>query len=69
MNANKMLFRGIKVGMILLIALLIVYGTMKASFVAFDYGYRYALQSLVGAEAEENTESTEGTEGTESTGE
>ena len=64
MNANKMLFRGIKVGAILLIALLIVYGTMKVGFVAFDYGYRYAIQSLAGAELEENTESTEGTEST-----
>ena len=64
MNANKMLFRGIKVGTILLIALLIVYGTMKAGFAAFDYGYRYAIHSLVGADLEENTESTEGTEST-----
>ena len=56
MKANKMLFRGIKVGLILLFVLLVVYGTMKAGFSAFEYGYRYAIQSLVGVDIEENTE-------------
>ena len=62
MNVNKMLIRGIKVGLILLFVLLVAYGTMKAGFAAFDFGYRYAIQSLAGAQ--ENTESTEGTEST-----
>ena len=64
MKANKMLFRGIKVGLILLIILVIVYGIMKVGFVAFDFGYRYALESLVSDTVEESTESTEGTEST-----
>ena len=54
MNVNKMIFRGIKVGFILLLVLLIVYGTMQASFWAYEYGYRFAIESLV----EENTEGT-----------
>ena len=64
MKANKMLFRGIKVGLILLFVLGISYGTMKAGFTAFEFGYRYAMQSLVGADMNESTESTEGTEST-----
>lgn len=54
MDINKMIFRGVKVGFILLLALLIVYGTMQASFAAYEYGYRFAIESLI-----EN--STEGT--------
>lgn len=62
-----MLFRGVKVGFILMLLLLIVYGTMKIGFMAFDFGYRYAIESLVeGAVDTEGTESTEGTENTES---
>ena len=52
MDINKVIFRGVKVGMILVVALLIVYGTMKASFAAFDFGYRYAIESLVGEPTE-----------------
>lgn len=63
MNTNKMLFRGIKVGILLVMILLIIYGTMKASFWAYDFGYRYAMESLVGNAAdEESTESTESKE-------
>ena len=54
MDINKMIFRGVKVGFILLLVLLNVYGTMQASFVAYEYGYRFAIESLI-----EN--STEGT--------
>ncbi len=57
MDVNKVIFRCIKVGIILVIALLIVYGTMQASFVAFEYGYEYAIESLVDS-TEEDTEST-----------
>lgn len=52
MNINKMVFRGVKVGFILLLVLLIVYGTMKASFTAYEYGYRFAIESLAGSPAE-----------------
>ena len=65
MNTNKVLFRGVKVGFILMLVLLIVYGTMKAGFAAFDFGYRFAIESLV--EGADNTESTGSTEDTEST--
>ena len=54
MDVNKMIFRGVKVGFILLLVLLIVYGTMQASFAAFEYGYRFAIESLM----DDSTEST-----------
>ena len=57
MDINKVIFRCLKVGIILVIVLLIVYGTMKASFAAFEYGYKYAIESLVDKPAE-NTGST-----------
>lgn len=57
MDINKVIFRGVKVGIILVMVLLIVYGTMKASFIAFEYGYQYAIESLVDKPAED-TEST-----------
>ena len=47
MDVNKMIFRGVKVGFILLLVLLIVYGTMQASFFAYEYGYRFAIESLI----------------------
>ncbi len=65
MDANKMLFRGLKVGVVLIIVLLIAYATMRASFFAYDYGYRYAIQALMGDSMElMSAESTENTEGT-----
>ena len=64
MDTNKMLIRGLKVGVIVIIILLIAYATMKASFFAYDYGYRYAIHSLMGeavdAISSEGTENTEG---------
>lgn len=54
MDINKMIFRGVKVGFIFLLVLLIVYGTMQAGFKAFDYGYRFAIESLI----EDSTEGT-----------
>ena len=52
MDINKMIFRGVKVGFILLLVLLIVYGTMQASFVAYEYGYRFAIESLIDNQTE-----------------
>lgn len=64
MDTNKMLIRGLKVGVIVIVILLIAYATMKASFFAYDYGYRYAIHSLMGeavdAISSEGTENTEG---------
>ena len=47
MDINKVIFRCLKVGIMLVVVLLIVYATMKASFVAFEYGYKYAIEILV----------------------
>ena len=66
MDVNKMLFRGIKVGVIVMVILLIAYGTMKAGFFAYDYGYRYAIHTLMGESMD--VLFTEGTENTEGTG-
>ena len=52
MNVNKMIFRGIKVGIALLLVLVIVYGTMSASFAAYEYGYRFAIESLIDNQTE-----------------
>lgn len=66
MDTNKMLIRGLKVGVIVIVILLIAYATMKASFFAYDYGYRYAIHSLMGEAVD--AISSEGTENTEGTG-
>ena len=66
MDVNKMLIRGIKVGVIVMVIMLIAYGTMKASFFAYDYGYRYAIHTLMGESMDALF--TEGTENTEGTG-
>ncbi len=62
MKTNKMIVKAVKVGFILMLVLLFVYGTMKASFAAFNYGYQVAVESLegsiIGAGDIENTEGT-----------
>ena len=50
MDINKMIFRGIKIGCILVVVLFIIYGTMKACVVAYDFGYRFAIESLIDTE-------------------
>ncbi|MBR3811436.1 MAG: hypothetical protein IKJ16_03775 [Agathobacter sp.] len=65
MDVNKMLFRGVRVGVILVVALLIVYATMHISFTAYDYAYRYAIQTLMGESTDEiASEAAKNTEGT-----
>ncbi len=39
-NMNKTLFKGIKIAGTILIVLLVVLGTIRASMVAYDFGYR-----------------------------
>ena len=39
-NVNKALYRGIKIASTILIVLLVVYGTFRASYIAYDFGYR-----------------------------
>lgn len=50
MDINKVIFRGVKVGFILMLVLLIAYGTMKVSFVAYDFGYRVFTESAIDEE-------------------
>ena len=67
MDINKAIFRGVRVAFILMLVVLIVYGTMKASFAAYDFGYRYAMEHLTGTISTTSVDVTESTE--ESTGE
>ena len=39
-DLNKTLYKGIKVAGTILIVLVVVYGTMRASLVVYDFGYR-----------------------------
>lgn len=39
-NVNKVLFRGIRIAGSILIMLLVLYGTLRASLLAYDFGYR-----------------------------
>ena len=39
-NVNKVLFKGIKIAGTILIMLLVLYGTLRASLLAYDFGYR-----------------------------
>lgn len=56
MDINKVIFKGVKVAFIIMFVLLIVYGIMKASFFAYDFGYNLAIESLMDKTAD--TEST-----------
>ncbi len=47
MDINKVIFRGVKVGLILVVVLLIVYCTMTVSFIAYDFGYRVFTESAI----------------------
>ena len=43
---NKMIIKAVKVGLILVLILSFIYGTMKAGFAAYNYGYHLAVESL-----------------------
>lgn len=58
MDINKVIFRGVKVGFALMLLLLIIYGTMKVSFTAFDFGYRVFTESAIDEEPGETIEVT-----------
>lgn len=58
MDINKVIYRGVKVGFIIMLALLIVYGTMKVSFTAFDFGYRVFTESAIDEEPGKTIEVT-----------
>ena len=47
MDINKVIYRGVKVAFIIMLTLLIVYGTMKVSFTAYDFGYRVFTESAI----------------------
>ena len=52
MDINKVIFAGIKVAIYLLLILIVVYSTMRASNQAYEYGYRYAVESMIITETE-----------------
>lgn len=58
MDINKVIYRGVKVGFMLMLILLIVYGTMKVSFTAFDFGYRVFTESAIDKEPGKEVEVT-----------
>ena len=58
MDINKVIYRGVKVGFMIMLILLIVYGTMKVSFTAFDFGYRVFTESAIDKEPGEEIEVT-----------
>ena len=47
MDINKVIFRGVQVLFLIMLTLLIVYGTMKVSFVAYDFGYRVFTETAI----------------------
>ena len=47
MDINKVIYRGVKVAFIIMLALLSVYGTMRVSFTAYDFGYRVFTESAI----------------------
>lgn len=47
MDINKVIFRGVKIAFIVMLTLLIVYGTMMVSFTAYDFGYRVFTESAI----------------------
>lgn len=47
MDINKVIYRGVKVAFIIMLTLLIVYGTMKVSFTAYDFGYRVFTERAI----------------------
>ena len=47
MDINKVIFRGVKVAFAILLTLAIVYVTMTASYIAYDFGYRVFTESAI----------------------
>ena len=46
MTNNKMILKAVKIGLVIVLILSFVYGTMKAGFAAYNYGYHLAVESL-----------------------
>ena len=46
MKTNKMIVKAVKVGLVLVLILSYIYGTMKAGFAAYSYGYHLAVESI-----------------------
>lgn len=49
-NVNKTLYKGIKIAGTILIVLLVVYGTFRASYIAYDFGYRVFTEPAMESE-------------------
>ena len=47
MGINKAVFKGVKIAFVIMLVLLIVYGTMQVSFTAYDFGYRVFTESAI----------------------
>ena len=47
MDINKVIYRGVRVAFVIMLALLIVYGTLKVSFTAYDFGYRVFTETAI----------------------
>ena len=52
MDINKVIFGCVKVAFYFLLILIIVYSTIRASEQAYDYGYDYAMESMIYTETE-----------------
>ncbi len=52
MKTNKMIVKAVKVGLVLVLVISFIYGTMKAGFAAYNYGYHLAVESLTESKGE-----------------
>ena len=52
MKTNKMIVKAVKIGLIFVLVISFIYGTMKAAFAAYNYGYHMAIESLTESKGE-----------------
>lgn len=53
-NVNKVIYKVIRVSFTIMVILLLVYGTMRVSFTAYDFGYRVFTESAIDKEPGRN---------------
>lgn len=46
-NVNKVIYKVIRISFTIMITLLLVYGTMRASYIAYDFGYRVFTETAI----------------------
>lgn len=49
-NVNKVIYKVIKISFTIMITLLLVYGTMRISYIAYDFGYRVFTETAIDKE-------------------